>query len=182
MRDTLHDLAAACPGLQADGCAAPVAGLVARSSFRQRVDDLLTRNRQGSGGDGFSLVLLQLDDLAGLKDVAGGKVADRMAQALADAVLASVRGSDVATQWRDDQFAVLLPRMTAAQLALWMDRMRFAFAERQTPLSVEIAQAFDCRIGFAQVQVGADDDRDADTLLGEADHQLARYRCGAGAH
>lgn len=109
---------------------------------RRATTDSLTglRNREGVerwlGGPGVAgvrmppvgLVLLDLDGFKAVNDDHGHQVGDRLLVAVAEAISDVVRPGDVAARWGGDEFLVLCPMASEAQLSRIADRLVDAVA------------------------------------------------------
>jgi diguanylate cyclase (GGDEF)-like protein len=65
-------------------------------------------------GRGFTMLMLDLDDLKPVNDTFGHQWGDRLLKAIADTVRRTVRFTDAAARYGGDEFVVLLPETDAA--------------------------------------------------------------------
>ncbi|MEX1345500.1 MAG: GGDEF domain-containing protein [Candidatus Limnocylindrales bacterium] len=65
-------------------------------------------------GRGFTLLMLDLDDLKPVNDTFGHQWGDRLLKAIADTIRQTVRFTDAAARYGGDEFVVLLPETDAA--------------------------------------------------------------------
>lgn len=126
-------------------------------------------------GVGFCVVLLDLDDFKRINDRYGHGCGDLVLKALASALRGGARGSDLVSRWGGDEFAVLLPKMTAGAVDGWIERLRraFAVAQQETAALPEGAHS-GVSLGYSLVSV--DDPRGADEVLRDADESLYREK------
>lgn len=73
-----------------------------------------------------SIVMIDLDRFKTINDTAGHAAGDAMLVAVAEAIVATVRDTDVVARLGGDEFAVLLPRCTGAQAAVVAEEIRRA--------------------------------------------------------
>jgi diguanylate cyclase (GGDEF)-like protein len=112
-----------------------------RSAVRDSLTELFNREyfdltlareirRRGRHRDGFSLLLLDLDNLKSLNDRLGHRAGDAALQVLGAVIRGGVRSVDVACRYGGDEFAVLLPDTGPAGTALVGERLRSRMAAR----------------------------------------------------
>jgi diguanylate cyclase (GGDEF)-like protein len=65
-------------------------------------------------GRGFTMLMLDLDDLKPVNDTYGHQWGDRLLKAIADTIRQTVRFTDAAARYGGDEFVVLLPETDAA--------------------------------------------------------------------
>ena len=150
-------------------------GLMNRGRFSEELGRAVaTTRRHGSEG---AVLLLDLDNFKEVNDSLGHQTGDRLLKAVATALQARLRGTDVVARLGGDEFAVLLAgtdeaaaRAVAAQIVEQVGSLRLEVQERpvRTTASVGIA-----------LLAGPGEAADAERLLMEAD--IAMYRAkGAG--
>jgi diguanylate cyclase (GGDEF)-like protein/putative nucleotidyltransferase with HDIG domain len=84
----------------------PLTGLLNRRELHEHLSREIHRSRRK--GEGFSLVILDLDGFKLVNDTNGHSAGDEVLRAVADALEQSTRGSDVAFRMGGDEFALLL--------------------------------------------------------------------------
>lgn len=154
-------------------------GLPNLRRLRDRLADEIRRCE--TTGEHFALMMLDLDDFKSVNDLYSHSVGDQTIVAVADAISASVRGSDMPARRGGDEFAVVLTDTdresaaeTAARIATAVERARLAICPDITP---------NASIGWAFWQPG----ETVDQLLTRADEHLhavrgnARHRRGEAA-
>ncbi len=87
-------------------------GLYNRSFFFTTMEQEIRRSDRM--GRGFTLLMLDLDDLKPVNDTFGHQWGDRLLKAIADVVRRTVRFTDAAARYGGDEFVVLLPETDAA--------------------------------------------------------------------
>ena len=87
-------------------------GLYNRSFFFTTMEQELRRSDRM--GRGFSMLMLDLDDLKPVNDTYGHQWGDRLLKAIADTVRHTIRFTDAAARYGGDEFVVLLPETDAA--------------------------------------------------------------------
>lgn len=85
----------------------PLTGLFNRRAFYENAEQELRRARRY--GHPLSLALLDLDDFKAVNDSRGHHIGDDLLQAVAVAIRAASRDTDVAARLGGDEFVVLLP-------------------------------------------------------------------------
>jgi diguanylate cyclase (GGDEF)-like protein/PAS domain S-box-containing protein len=91
-------------------------GLINRRRFQEELERHLAEGlRYGLGG---ALLVLDLDGFKEVNDTNGHSAGDRVLCAVAEALRARLRSSDIVARLGGDEFAVLLPRETRAEAEL----------------------------------------------------------------
>jgi len=85
----------------------PLTGLYNRNFFFSVMDREIRRAVRM--GRGFSLLMLDLDDLKPVNDTFGHQYGDRLLRAVTDVVQRGIRGTDIAARYGGDEFVVMLP-------------------------------------------------------------------------
>jgi diguanylate cyclase (GGDEF)-like protein/excisionase family DNA binding protein len=149
-------------------------GLLNHGTFVQHMDALIT------GGEPFSLVMLDLDHFKPVNDSMGHQAGDRLLKQVAQAIVAASRDSDRVFRYGGDEFAVLLPRTDGDQVGPIAERVRAA-VNGVVQHSLEWhgkARSLDASAGTASYPV---DGVAADEVLLAADRALfVAKRAGGG--
>jgi diguanylate cyclase (GGDEF)-like protein len=160
-----------------------------RSAVRDSLTELFNREyfdlalareirRRGRHREGFSLLLLDLDNLKALNDRLGHRAGDAALRVVSGVIRGGVRAVDVACRYGGDEFAVLLPDTGAAGTTLVGERLRSrtaALAERLVPSGEPVSLTVSAGI--------ASFPRDASTaadLIGVADRALYLVKRAGG--
>jgi diguanylate cyclase (GGDEF)-like protein len=98
-------------------------GLPNRRAFMGRM------MREIDTGDGFALLLCDMDNLKYVNDTRGHDAGDKALQLLADALRRQLRHSDTAYRIGGDEFAVVLPGASPADAEGVIDRLRDAVTD-----------------------------------------------------
>jgi len=113
-----------------------------------------------------SVVMIDLDHFKPINDTAGHAAGDAVLVAVAQAIGAAVRTSDVVGRLGGDEFAVLLPRCTQAQAVVVAEKVRRAILDIALPwqgrtlrvgASLGVAELTDAHADVAQWLADADD-------------------------
>ena len=139
-------------------------GLANRTAFRARLEGVLA---QPERREGTAVLFLDLDDFKDVNDGLGHAIGDRVLQAVATRLTATVRPGDLVARLGGDEFALLLDGVADPALAL--DIAERAVAAIAVPLD----------IGGVGVRVGASAglamrraDSDVDSIMHEADQAM----------
>src|SRR5215510_5619296 len=145
----------------------PLTGLPGRRAFHE----LYRRLTAGSKRRGATVVLLVLDilHLKDINDRFGYAVGDEVLRAVADALMESLRTTDLVTRYGGDEFTVLLVEAGERDATIVMNRVREKLRHlttyRNLPITVE------CRIGYA---VSNDPPDSPEEFLRLADEDMQR--------
>lgn len=118
----------------------------------------------------LGLLLIDVDDFKLINDTHGHAVGDIALKSIADALSATVRGSDLVARYGGDEFAVVAPETDAAELSMLANRLLQAVRDTSladwegSPIELSIS------LGGAVMPRGAA--VDLDTLLAAADRAL----------
>ena len=171
-----------------------------RSAVRDSLTELFNREyfelalareirRRGRHREGFSLLLLDLDNLKSLNDRLGHRAGDAALQVVGAVIRGGVRSVDVACRYGGDEFAVLLPDTGPAGTALVGERLRSRTAarvERLVPaaepvaLTVSAGMASFPRDASKAAELVAVADRALYLVKRAGGNQVARYSEGGG--
>jgi diguanylate cyclase (GGDEF)-like protein len=88
----------------------PVTGLPNRHAANEQIERLI--GTVGRSSDGFTLMLLDLDDFKMVNDTLGHDVGDQLLRALAARLTGHMRPVDVAYRFGGDEFVIVSPRVT----------------------------------------------------------------------
>ena len=150
----------------------PVTGLPNRHAANEQIERLI--QTAGRSGDGFALLLLDLDDFKVVNDTLGHAVGDQLLRALSERLTASMRATDLVFRFGGDEFVMLAPRVSGrVQLQLLGQAAMLALEAPVTLGSHEIRARGS--VGLAQFPTDASDAaglvRAADTAMYDAKRQ-----------
>lgn len=143
-------------------------GLPNRSFFDERVQAELSRARRY--GEPVSLAMIDIDHFKRFNDTWGHAAGDVALRGVANAILASVRQSDLLVRYGGEEFVVLLPGMGREAAMERVEDMRLTV--EQLPLSIprrEASARVTVSVGLA---VYGPDGTQAEDLLDRADARL----------
>ena len=120
----------------------PLTGLRNRAGFEKEYRTASERAQRF--GEPFAICMIDLDGFKAINDEFGHPFGDRMLEGVGQAIQQRLRTVDVAARVGGDEFAVLLPRTTADDISIVVDRLRRAIQELDTPLplSASFGSAF----------------------------------------
>lgn len=127
--------------LRRDAATDPLTGLANRRAMDRQLDADLARAARG--GPVVALLLVDVDDLKVVNDVAGHPAGDRVLQRLAEVLRSNARGGDLVARIGGDEFALVLPG-TGLHGAVALARRihgRLARAGTEPPLRASIGLA-----------------------------------------
>lgn len=147
----------------------PLTGLTSRRAFLDMYPRLAAQARRRQIG--VLLLLLDIVDLKSINDRFGYGVGDDVVRAVADALLASARKTDLVARYGGDEFALLLVDAGPNAAGLLLDRVHRSLAAvgaaRSLPVDVR------CAIGVASSE---NPPESPDELLLRADRDMQRAR------
>jgi diguanylate cyclase (GGDEF)-like protein len=117
----------------------PLTGLFNHREFHESVERELERSRRHGGGLGVAL--FDLDGFKLVNDGAGHAEGDRVLRAVAEALAAGCRASDVAFRIGGDEFALLLPETDREQTEAVAERVRRAIGRVDARVSTSVGIA-----------------------------------------
>jgi diguanylate cyclase (GGDEF)-like protein len=153
----------------------PLTSLANRALFSQRVGDALVRMREH--GEGFSVLMLDLDRFKSVNDSLGHSVGDSLLKIVAERLRQAASEGDVVARFGGDEFAILCSsdghrREGAAALA---DRLLAIISEPYDLDGRRVTIGTSIGITFAP-----NDGADADVLIKNADLALYKAKSEGG--
>jgi diguanylate cyclase (GGDEF)-like protein len=105
--------------------------------------------RAARSGSPLSVLMLDLDDFKRVNDEHGHQAGDRVLRAIAGALRAAVRTSDVVARYGGDEFVVLMPDTDAAEAAHVAQRASESVAGLTHPMTDGSEVCVSCSVGLA---------------------------------
>ena len=155
-------LAARVEELQTQATTDPLTGLSNRRHFEQELEVELKRAKRTSKP--VALMVLDFDGFKEINDAQGHPFGDQILRSAAEALLETVRATDVLARVGGDEFAFILPETDATRAEIVAERARAAMRTAQ-PSGFELT----CCAGIASYPRDA---QDTQTLLACADGSL----------
>jgi diguanylate cyclase (GGDEF)-like protein len=111
----------------------PKTGMLNAGTWRHEADVEFARALRGS--DPLALVIVHIDHFQSVYDTAGHLAADEVIRAIAGTVVENMRGYALIGRFGGEEFAVLLPRTSAAEVRRITERLRDHIAGQ--PIAIE---------------------------------------------
>jgi diguanylate cyclase (GGDEF)-like protein len=154
----------------------PLTRLNNRRHFLERIEQEIAR--ASAGGESFSIVFLDVDELKRINDTYGHLAGDALLREVSNALMDAVRGEDVVARYGGDEFVVLLPATPAAAAASVAQRISDGIARHRFMAGRELLQIPGVSLGLANYP---QDGTTAEDLLASADATLYRQKRRATA-
>lgn len=111
-------------GLQADAAEDGLTGLLNLRSFKAEARGRVARTVERGGH--CAIAIFDLDGFKRVNDTQGHPAGDRVLGAVANAIRANLRASDIAGRYGGDEFVILLDRADRAEARRIVQRMRWS--------------------------------------------------------
>ena len=126
----------------------PLTGLLNHRAFYKRLKEAL--DSSSASGRSGAVLLIDLDNFKFFNDAYGHLAGDDVLRRLSAAFRAVCRPSDVLARFGGDEFALLLPDVSAAEASAWADALRSAVSEvSYRPPGYETSIPFTLSVGIA---------------------------------
>ncbi len=145
----------------------PATGLYNRRALFERLAEETARASRH--GEGFAVVMLDIDRFKAVNDRYGHAVGDAAIFAIAAHLGDHVRGSDLVARYGGEEFALLLPQTGRAGAAAIAERIRHAIAAAPIPVDGEESVHLTVSAGIAAYP---EDGAEGEALLAAADKAL----------
>lgn len=144
----------------------PLTGLYNRRHFGEVITrEFAAAERYGSD---LTCLMFDVDHFKIINDRYGHRTGDSILIALAQAISAEQRGSDVAARFGGDEFILLLPQTTSAQASVLADRIMSRFAEN----AAAAVPGVKATLSIGVASLGTTRARSSEALMHEADVAL----------
>jgi diguanylate cyclase (GGDEF)-like protein len=149
----------------------PLTRLNNRRLFLERLEQEIAS--AGAGGERFSILFLDVDELKRINDTYGHLAGDALLREVSNALMDAVRGEDVVARYGGDEFAVLLPATPSTAAVSVAQRISEGIARHRFMAGRELLQIPGVSLGVASFP---QDGRTAEELLASADATLYRQK------
>jgi diguanylate cyclase (GGDEF)-like protein len=153
-----------------------VTGVYSHRHFQDRVRQETARAARARSP--LSVLMVDLDDFKRVNDEHGHQAGDRVLRAIAGALRAAVRTSDVVARYGGDEFVVLMPDTEAEEAEAVAARAEAAVAELPHPMADGSTINVTCSVGLA---LHPRDGRSGKELLRAADKAMYAHKRARGA-
>lgn len=162
--------------LRIAGLTDSLTGLYNRRHLQHRLDQELAR--AGRYGHSLACLFIDADHFKRINDTYGHAAGDQVLVALAQRLRSHLRGSDLASRYGGEEFAVLLPQTDAASACSLAERIRVAVESQPVPLEDGRAVSLSVSIGVAALAAMTSQMAAAAgaTLLQQADEAVYRAK------
>jgi diguanylate cyclase (GGDEF)-like protein len=147
-------------------------GLHNHRYFQEKLEEEVERARRS--GEGFSLVMVDLDDFKAVNDTHGHQAGDAVLRQIAERFREGLRLGDTVARYGGEEFALLLPRTSPAEAAAVVERIRQKLLDLPPvlPSGEEVEIGFSA--GVASFPRDAGDKRELLFLADQALYQAKR--------
>ncbi|HEV3096881.1 MAG TPA: diguanylate cyclase, partial [Candidatus Dormibacteraeota bacterium] len=149
----------------------PLTRLNNRRLFLERLEQEIAS--AGAGGERFSILFLDVDELKRINDTYGHLAGDALLREVSNALMDAVRGEDVVARYGGDEFAVLLPATPSTAAVSVAQRISEGIGRHRFMAGRELLQIPGVSLGVASFP---QDGRTAEELLASADATLYRQK------
>lgn len=112
----------------------PLTGVANRRTLDELIDQLTARHRRS--GDGFAVVMADVDRFKAINDTLGHATGDEVLQQVAAVLRAELRADESLARYGGEEFAVVLPGADTAAAAALAERLRLALHSITHPVPV----------------------------------------------
>lgn len=144
-----------------------VTGVYSHRHLQDRVRQEVARAARGRTA--LSVLMVDLDDFKRVNDLHGHQTGDRVLRAIAGALRAAVRTSDVVARYGGDEFVVVMPETDGSEAQSVAERAEAAVAHLRHPMPDGSEVQVTCSVGLA---LHPRDGRTGKELLRAADAQM----------
>ena len=148
----------------------PLTGVCNRRAFATRFATLAKRWQRGKGALGVALV--DLDHFKSINDTYGHESGDRVLVAVAKALDASFRKSDLIARMGGEEFCVVMADVDKPALMSALERFNLALSELEIPVADSVIRVT-ASIGALLIDSDSDD---LDSLVNQADQAMYKAK------
>ena len=149
----------------------PLTRLNNRRLFLERLEQEVARAT--AGGESFSIIFLDVDELKRINDTYGHLAGDALLREVSNALMDAVRGEDVVARYGGDEFVLLLPSTPAPAANSVAQRISEGIAGHRFMAGRELLQIPGVSLGVATFPR---DGRTVEEILASADASLYRQK------
>ena len=123
----------------------PLTALWNRRYFEERLKEEFSRSQRAGAGRKFSILMIDINDFKGINDHFGHQAGDALLRWVGEFLVTHLRTHDVPCRTGGDEFAVLLPDLSAEDCGRIMERLRDQLAkanlDREIPVNLSLGTA-----------------------------------------
>jgi diguanylate cyclase (GGDEF)-like protein len=147
-----------------------ITGLFNSNGWRALAESVVVRRDRSVG---IVVLMIDLDHFKSINDTYGHLAGNAVLDAVASAIVRSIRDKDTAGRFGGDEFVVLLSEITSVELARVAERVRAAIAALQVGVLMGRNAAIMSRLSVSiGASYSAEDSTQVDQLLSAADRAL----------
>ncbi|MDH5525388.1 MAG: diguanylate cyclase [Desulfobulbaceae bacterium] len=144
-------------------------GLYTKRYLNTIASELHEKSSSGEPGDGFCLMMVDIDHFKEVNDQYGHQVGDRVLLEMADVIRAGLRTADIPCRYGGEEFVLILPGTDVETGCMVAERLRAAIAEHAFMVDADLVLHKTISIGLACGSLAV---ASVDEMIRQADEAL----------